>query len=62
MAFQVEQRRPASSLESCKQWSPCADGKHKTKAAAEADRDFWIGYDAFYMLTGWEYQIREVKK
>lgn len=62
MPFLVEHRCTKSTLPMVKNWSECAGGKLPTRKAAESEVQWWAAYDEFYMLKGWEYRIREVKK
>ena len=62
MPYILEQRRVSSGLPQVRDWQECADSKRPTQAEVEQEQKWWEAYDAFYMLTGWEYRICEVKK
>jgi hypothetical protein len=59
VSYRVEQRRRVSPLPMVQDWSTYTECDTATAAAEAVVR--LNEYDAFYSLTGWEYQVKEVK-
>lgn len=59
--FVVQTRRPKGGLPSCRAWQACSSETFEDEAAAQKEVEWWLAYDAFYMLTGWEYRIVQQK-
>lgn len=61
MAKVVHQRSTKSTFPMTKQWQECAGSYCETQEEAEVQVQWWVDYDTFYSLAGWEYKIVDVK-
>ena len=59
--YQIMMRRPKAGLNWLRSWVPYCSAVH-TYEEAERDLNDILAYDEHYGVTGWDYEIREVKR
>lgn len=60
MAYQVRQRKSTAGLHYLRNWQPYCSPVDTLEEAQQDILDIH-SYDEYYSITGWEYDIKEVK-